>query len=58
MAKNINSSKETFAPFKNSKMSEMMPALNAAAHLFGLNLNRPHLMRVAVRVINNSIKKN
>lgn len=57
---NPHSSIETInkTKFGKCKLSEMLPALKMAAKIYGLNINRPHQMRVAIRVCANSVINN
>lgn len=57
---NPNSSVDTLSktPFGKCKVTAMLPALKIAAMQFGLKLNTPHGMRVAIRICANSVVKN
>lgn len=64
MAKSNNNPHSTVdtlsnTPFSKCKLlSEMLPALKVIAKDYGFNLNRPHNMRVAIRIASNSVKNN
>jgi len=44
--------------FGKVKLTDMLPALKIAALQFGLKLNRPHDLCIAIRICNNSVKNN
>ncbi len=44
--------------FGKCKLSDMLPALKEAARSLSLNINRPREMRIAIKLVNNSVKNN
>jgi hypothetical protein len=57
---NPHSSVQTISKtgFGNCKLTDMLPALRIIAKDYSINLNRPHNMRVAIRIAHNSVKNN